>query len=79
MFLDSHCHLDLPQFASDLPGVIERAKAVGVNKIITNGGSRESNNKALEISKKFQEVECLLGIDPHDYTCDLEQEGPFTV
>ena len=35
MLIDHHCHLDFPQFAEDLPGVIARAKAAGVGAMVT--------------------------------------------
>jgi TatD DNase family protein len=35
MFIDSHCHLDFPDFASELPDVIARAHAAGVGRMIT--------------------------------------------
>ncbi len=35
MLIDSHCHLDFPDFASDLPGVIARAREAGVGGMLT--------------------------------------------
>jgi TatD DNase family protein len=35
--IDSHCHLDFPDFADDLDGVVERARAAGVERMITIG------------------------------------------
>jgi TatD DNase family protein len=35
MLVDSHCHLDFPNFAEDLPGVIARANAAGVTRMVT--------------------------------------------
>lgn len=35
MLVDSHCHLDFPDFAEDIPGVIARARAAGVTRLLT--------------------------------------------
>ena len=35
MLIDSHCHLDFPDFAEDLPAFIARAEAAGVSRMVT--------------------------------------------
>ena len=35
MLVDSHCHLDFPEFANDLDGIVARAKAAGIGRIVT--------------------------------------------
>ena len=35
--IDSHCHLDFPDFAGDLDAVVERARAAGIERMITIG------------------------------------------
>ena len=44
----SHCHLDFPDFANDLDGVVERARAAGVERMITIG---TKVSKAAEIGR----------------------------
>ncbi|MGM5487968.1 MAG: TatD family hydrolase [Nanobdellota archaeon] len=61
MLVDCHCHLDR---LSDVAGVIERARAAGVRKIITNGLDYASNVQALEFSRKYPEVLAALGSYP---------------
>ena len=35
MFVDSHCHLDFPELAADRAGVLARAKAAGIDGMVT--------------------------------------------
>ena len=48
--IDTHCHLDDEQFADDLNEVIERAKSVGVTKIINFGGDFKTSNNAVNLA-----------------------------
>lgn len=63
MFIDVHCHLDM---LDDIRRAIDRAKKEGVELIITQGTNSQSNNRALEISKKFPQVLAALGLYPTD-------------
>lgn len=66
MFIDSHAHLEMPQFDEDRPEVIERARLNGVKTIITVGTNIESCQKAVEIAEAFDEVYAAIGFHPHD-------------
>ncbi|MHC2647018.1 Tat protein secretion system quality control protein TatD with DNase activity [Bradyrhizobium liaoningense] len=35
MLVDSHCHLDFPDFADDLDGIVSRARAAGITRMVT--------------------------------------------
>lgn len=56
----------MPQFASDLAEVVQRAGKQGVAKIITCGFDLASSLKNIEIAEKFPAVFAALGIHPHD-------------
>ena len=71
MFIDVHCHLDM---INDIDAVMGRARKAGVTLAITQGTNVESNNRALEISKKFPEVLAALGLYPISALSLSEQE-----
>ena len=50
MLIDSHAHLEMPEFKKDLEAVIQRAKESGVEYIFTVGTERKDWPKALEIA-----------------------------
>ncbi|MFN3567675.1 MAG: TatD family hydrolase [Caldimicrobium sp.] len=65
--IDTHAHLNWPNFKKELPQVIERAKAVGIIKIIVVGTDRKTGESALEIKKSYGEfIEIALGFHPHE-------------
>jgi TatD DNase family protein len=65
MLIDSHCHLDFPQFQSDLPGVIARAKAANVGRMITIS-TRVANYDAYRaLAEAHDEVFFTTGTHPH--------------
>ncbi|MFN4196722.1 MAG: TatD family hydrolase [Caldimicrobium sp.] len=65
--IDTHAHLNWPDYKKELPQVIERAKAVGIIKIIVIGIDRKTGERALEIKKNYGEIiEIALGFHPHE-------------
>lgn len=63
--IDAHCHLNLKGYENDLEEVIQRAKNVGVNKIINVGTSLETSKKAIKLAKKYEGLYASIGIHPH--------------
>ena len=63
-FYDTHAHLDYPDFANDLPQVIERAQAAGIAKIISIGTDLASSRRALELTQQFPNVFAVVGWHP---------------
>ncbi|MBT7902369.1 TatD family hydrolase [Candidatus Woesearchaeota archaeon] len=73
--VDVHAHLDHP-LIKDIEGVIKRAKAFGVKKIITNGLNYQTNRLSLDLAKKYDIVEAALGIYPPDaLEKEVEEDG----
>lgn len=66
MFVDSHAHLEMPQFQEDLPEVLERAREAGVGIVLSCGTSLRYSKRAVEIAEGFQGVFAAAGIHPHD-------------
>ncbi len=64
MLIDTHAHLDYPDFAADFEGVLERASAAGVDRIITIGTSVESSRRAVELAEKYDNVFAVVGVHP---------------
>ncbi len=64
MLIDTHAHLTFPDFADDLDGLLERAAAAGVTRIITIGTTLESSRRAVEIAEKYACVFAAVGIHP---------------
>jgi TatD DNase family protein len=66
MIIDSHCHLDFPDFAGDLDGVVERARAAGVERMITIGTRVSKAAGVAAIAEKYEDVFFTVGTHPHE-------------
>ena len=64
MLIDTHAHLDFPDFATDLEDVLGRANDAGVTRIITIGTSLESSRRAIELAEKHPAVFAAIGVHP---------------
>jgi len=65
MLVDSHCHLDFPDFASELPDVVARAQAAGVSHLVTISTRVRRFNEIKAIAERFDCVSCSVGTHPH--------------
>lgn len=65
MLIDSHCHLDFPELATDRPGVLARAKAAGVERMVTISTRVERFDEIRTIAEQNPEVWCSVGTHPH--------------
>ena len=69
MFIDSHAHIDGPEFESDRDEIIERARAAGVS-VILNVGTGDPHSGAFEraitLGQKYDSVYTAIGTHPHD-------------
>ncbi len=66
MMIDSHAHLEMPEFDADRKDVIARAKEAGVDAIVTIGTDLDDCFKAVEIAASFDSVYAAVGIHPHE-------------
>ncbi|MDD5526298.1 MAG: TatD family hydrolase, partial [Candidatus Omnitrophica bacterium] len=66
MLIDTHCHLDFPEFDADREAVVEEAASSGVAYIINVSSSVEGARRALEVSARFPGVFAVVGVHPHE-------------
>ncbi len=65
--IDSHCHLDHPDFAKDFPQVLERAKQAGLEAVVNAGGDLPSNERILEMRRGREGFfKAILGVSPFE-------------
>jgi TatD DNase family protein len=68
MFVDSHAHLEMPQFETDRSAVLERARAAGVETIVAIGSGTGPGSLAcgIELAEKNAGIYATIGIHPHE-------------
>jgi TatD DNase family protein len=62
---DTHAHLADEQLAADRQGVMERAIAAGVTRILSVGTTAESSRQCLDLARRFTGVSASAGIHPN--------------
>src|SRR5258707_8100346 len=65
MLVDSHCHLDFPDFAEDLDAIVARAEAAGISRIVTISTRVKRLAGLLAMVERFPNVYCSVGTHPH--------------
>jgi len=65
MLVDSHCHLDFPDFASELDAIVARAAQAGVGHMVTISTRVRRHDQVLAIAERFANVTCSVGTHPH--------------
>jgi len=65
MLIDSHCHLDFPDFAAGLDDVVARARAAGIARMVTISTRVKRHGEVLGIAERFVDVFCSVGTHPH--------------
>lgn len=77
MLVDSHCHLDFPDFEEDFEAVLERAEYAGISKMVTICTQIAKFPKVHAIAKAHDNIYCSVGVHPHsaeiepDITADI--------
>src|SRR5437588_51789 len=73
MLIETHAHLDYPDFANDCEDVLRRATEAGVTRIITIGTSVESSRRAVELAERYSNVFAGIGVHP-TYAFEAEED-----
>jgi TatD DNase family protein len=72
MLVDSHCHLDFPDFADELDAVVDRARAAEIARIVTISTRVAKHAGLLTIAERFPDVFCSVGTHPHNAHEELD-------
>jgi TatD DNase family protein len=72
MLIDSHCHLDFPELAADRAGVLARAKAAGIDGVVTISTRVKRFDEIIAIAEAHPEVWCSVGTHPHNADEELD-------
>jgi TatD DNase family protein len=72
MLVDSHCHLDFPDFADQLDAVVARAEGAGIGRIVTISTRVRRHAAVLAIAEQFPRVYCSVGTHPHQAHEELD-------
>jgi TatD DNase family protein len=73
--VDSHCHLDFESFQDDIDAVIDRAREVGLCRIVTICTKISGFERVLAVAERYDDVFCSVGVHPHE----AEREGDVTL
>lgn len=66
MLVDSHCHLDFPDFAAERDAVIARARAAGIGTMLTIGTRLDQFEGVRAIAEADPQIWCSVGAHPHE-------------
>ncbi|CDX16408.1 putative metallodependent hydrolase [Mesorhizobium sp. ORS 3324] len=72
MLVDSHCHLDFPDFAEERAAIVARALAAGVGRMVTISTRVKRFQQIIDIAETFDEVYCSVGTHPHQAAEELD-------
>lgn len=71
--IDTHAHLNFPDLAADLDGVLDRAQSAGVEHIIVPAVDIASSTSSIELSKKYSNISACVGLHPSDVKADWQE------
>ena len=66
MLIDTHCHLFYDDLKNDLPGVMDRAHDLGVNRFICVATNMEDGRECLLMGESHENIFASAGVHPHD-------------
>ena len=71
MLVDSHCHLDFPDYADQVDQVVARATDAGVGVCLSIGTELKRFPGVKAVAEKFPNVWCSVGVHPHESEKEL--------
>ena len=74
VLIDSHCHLDFPDFAPEVDEVVARAHEAGIGLMVTISTKISAFDKVRAIAERFPHVYCSVGIHPHEAASEPETD-----
>ncbi len=72
MLVDSHCHLDFPDFSDELDAVVQRAVDAGIARMMTICTRVKKFDQVLAITNRFDQIFCSIGTHPHNADKELD-------
>ena len=66
LIVDSHCHLNFPDFKDDLDAVIQRANEAGVGVMQTICTDMAEFDEVYDITTRFNNIFCSVGVHPNE-------------
>jgi len=66
MLVDSHCHLDFPDFAAERDAVVDRARIAGVDTMLTISTRLDEFSGVRAIAEAYDGIWCSVGAHPHE-------------
>jgi len=66
MLVDSHCHLDFPDFAEELDDIIARAETAGLGRMVTICTRVRKFAQVFAVAERYENVFCSVGTHPHN-------------
>ena len=79
MLVDSHCHLDFPDFAAELDAVVARARAAGIGRMVTISTKVKKQAQLIAIAEKYPDVFCTVGTHPHHASSEMDVDATMLV
>jgi len=79
MLVDSHCHLDFPDFAAELDTVVARARAAGIGRMVTISTKVKKQSELIAITEKYPDVFCTVGTHPHHASSEMDVDATMLV
>src|SRR5579872_4365659 len=76
--IDTHCHLNMPEYFPDVIPAIEAARSAGVTRLILVGVNAETSKRAIELAEQHEGVYAIVGHHPN-YAAEYKTEELCTI